>query len=171
MGTASATRAGRPASATATRAWHALLGPQRRAVALAPAARPRRPRRCAGSRRTRAPGFPSPTTSRSAGVPRSLGPGEEAAQGLALFAAAPRPTRRRSPRRRPRHPLRPLRPRRPPRRVTTRGGWPMATAVSGSMSVVTPVGSVRSETRTWPPMVSSLMSTSIDGRDGGRAAR
>ena len=37
----------------------------------------------------------------------------------------------------------------------------MATAVSGSMSVVTPVGSARSETRTCPPMVSALMSASM----------
>ncbi len=42
--------------------------------------------------------------------------------------------------------------------------------VSGSMSVVTPVGSARSETRTCPPMVSALMSASIaEGMAVGRA--
>jgi hypothetical protein len=54
-----------------------------------------------------APGFPSPTTSRSAAVPRRSDRGKDAAQGLALVAGVFRPPRRRPPP--PPRPLRPLR--------------------------------------------------------------
>ncbi len=92
----------------------------------------------------------------------ALGPGEGAAQGLALFGRGAGCLRARLGGRR-------ASPSAAPSSAspsaasstTTRGGWPTTTVVSGSTSVVTPEGSTRSETRTWPPMVSSLMSASM----------
>ena len=123
------------------------------------------------------PGLPSPTTSRSAGVPRRSG-GRRPLASPRRAGAGPsprrrsRPTRRRRRRPRPARPPRPRRrpprPRRRPPRRRTRGGWPMTTAASGSTSVVTPAGRARSATRMASPMASSVMSTSTDGRDVGR---
>ena len=89
-----------------------------------PAARRPPPRRCGACRRTRAPGFARPTTSRSAGVPRrSPAPPRRPPQ-----PSSPPSSRRR--RRRRRHPrLRP-RPRRPRQRLAL-GALALALALGG----------------------------------------
>ena len=117
-------------------------------------------RRCAGSRRIGARVAEPDDEQVRRGAP-ALGPGEGAAQGLALFGRGPGCPALGSAAASLslgctflalalggllRH---------------ARGGWPTTTVVSGSTSVVTPAGSTRSETRTCPPMVSSLTSASM----------
>ena len=161
--------AGRASVTTRRPGLHALLGPQRRAVALGQQLDRVGPGVVQAPGELRS-GVAQPDDQQVRRCPPALGPGEGAAQGLALFAAGLGRRARRTRRRLGLGTFLALALARLLLDVTTRGGCPMATAVSGSMSVVTPAGSARSETRTWPPMVSSLMSTSSAvGMSAGRA--